>query len=456
MKLENLPDVAFEVGRLFVDNGFEIALVGGSVRDLVLGREPKDLDFTTNARPEQIKSLVKDWSDVMWTAGEKYGTIAFRKRGYVLEVTTYRSEEYVDGSRKPVVAFGDSIEDDLLRRDFTLNAMALKLPDGELVDPANGISALGQGVLETPGEPESIFADDPLRMIRAIRFSAQYGFTISDEAGMAMYAMRHQIGIVAHERIREEFVKALSSPRPRQAVTDLVEYGLAVYVLPEFEKLDHMQSPKHKDVYEHSLKVLENAVALETDGPDFVLRFAALMHDVGKPDTRRFETGRVTFWNHDAVGARLVRHRMRTMAFNKNDVEAVSKLVELHMRFYGYGEQSWSDAAVRRYATDAGDQLSRLIALTRADVTTKNRNKAKRISRLCDDLKKRVEELSQEEELKKLRPHLNGNEVMELLDLKPGPDVGEATRFLLDHRIENGPIERSEAVEILYAWWRNR
>lgn len=450
-----------ELGEVFTRAGHDLALVGGPVRDLFLGRTSPDLDFTTDATPDEILAAVDGWADAHWDIGRNFGTIGIRRRDQTLEITTYRAEAYDPGSRKPQVRFGTSLEDDLLRRDFTVNAMALRLPSCELVDPHGGVRDLHAQVLRTPATPEESFSDDPLRMMRAARFAAQLGLEVAAEVRAAMTEMASRLSIVSAERVREELVKLICGATPRAGVDLMVQTGLAETVLPEIPalKLTRDEHHRHKDVYEHSLTVLEQAADAETDsegavpGPDFVLRFAALMHDVGKPKTRRFEPGgAVSFRHHDVVGAKITRKRMQALKFDKESIRAVTHLVELHMRFYGYGEQEWTDSAVRRYVTDAGDQLQRLHLLTRSDVTTRNRRKAARLAHAYDDLEQRIAELAEQEELAKIRPHLDGEQIMEILQIPPGPDVGRAYRFLLEHRMDHGPIEHQQAVDLLRQW----
>ncbi|MGK7221929.1 CCA tRNA nucleotidyltransferase [Kocuria flava] len=452
---------ALELGRRFADAGHDLSLVGGPVRDLFLGRTALDLDFTTDATPDRTLEVVEGWADAVWEIGRDFGTIGLRKGRAQLEVTTYRAEAYEPGSRKPVVAFGDRLEDDLYRRDFTINAMALRLPGLELVDPHGGIRDLHAGLLRTPGTPEDSFSDDPLRMMRAARFAAQLEVEVAPEVEEAMTAMAQRIGIVSAERVREELVKLIRGARPRAGVDLMVRTGLADVVLPEVPalRLEVDEHHRHKDVYEHSLTVLEQAAALETgpDGPvpapDFVLRFAALMHDVGKPATRRFEpSGAVSFRHHEVVGAKLTAKRMRALRFDNDTVKQVSRLVELHMRFYGYGEAGWTDSAVRRYVRDAGDGLERLHRLTRADVTSRNRRKVARLAAAYDDLERRIAELSEQEELAAVRPELDGERIMAVLGVPPGPVVGRAYRFLLELRLDEGELGAEEAERRLRAW----
>ncbi|WP_415855835.1 CCA tRNA nucleotidyltransferase [Sinomonas sp. G460-2] len=454
--------VALELGRRFVGAGFEVSLVGGPVRDLFLGRRSLDLDFTTNASPDETLAVIKGWADAHWEIGREFGTIGLRKDGFQLEVTTYRAEAYDPESRKPVVAFGSSLTGDLKRRDFSMNAMALRLPALELVDPFEGLSDLHAGILRTPGAPEDSFSDDPLRMMRAARFASQLKVDVAPEVRAAMAAMAERLTIVSAERIREELVKLINGAAPRAGIDLLVESGIADVVLPEVSalRLEVDEHHRHKDVYQHSLTVLEQAVALESgpDGPvpspDFVLRFAALLHDIGKPATRRFEPGGgVSFRHHDVVGSKLVKKRMRELRFDNETIKAVARLVELHMRFYGYGDAGWTDSAVRRYVTDAGPLLERLHRLTRSDVTTRNQRKAERLAFAYDDLEHRIAELAEQEELAAIRPDLDGQQIMTVLGIKPGPLVGRAYKFLLEERMENGPVTEHEASAKLLEWW---
>jgi poly(A) polymerase len=464
VELVRLSPVADELGRRFADAGFTLALVGGSVRDALLGRLGQDLDFTTDARPDDIERLITGWAEAIWDVGREFGTIAAQKSGLTLEITTYRSESYDPASRKPDVMFGDSLDGDLVRRDFTVNAMAFTLPDHTFVDPHGGLRDLAAKRLMTPGTPESSFDDDPLRMMRAARFAAQLGFTVDPAVVGAMTAMAERIAIVSAERVRDELVKLVLAPNPRIGLELLVDTGLADHVIPELGKmrLTADEHHRHKDVYEHSLTVLDQAVALETaheptSDPDFVLRFAALLHDIGKPKTRRFEgEGRVTFHHHEVVGAKMTTKRMKALRFSNDDIDAVSKLVELHLRFHGYGSGEWTDAAVRRYVRDAGDLLVRLHKLTRADCTTRNKRKAAALARTYDHLEERIAALQAQEELDAIRPALDGNAIMRILDIPAGREVGEAYRFLLDLRLDRGPMSEELAEEALRAWWAAR
>jgi poly(A) polymerase len=461
-ELERIAEVADDLGERFAAAGHELALVGGPVRDAMLGRRSNDLDFTTSAHPDVTERILRAWGDAWWDMGRDFGTIGCRKGPWVVEVTTYRSDVYAAASRKPDVAYGDTLAGDLGRRDFTVNAMAVRLPGRELEDPYGGVLDLAHRVLRTPGRPEDSFSDDPLRMMRAARFAAQLGFTVDDAVVAAMRDMAARIEIVSAERVRDELVKLVCAPRPRLGLTLLVDTGLADHVLPELPalRLERDEHHRHKDVYEHTLTVLEQSIDLEHrlgGEPDFISRFAALMHDVGKPRTRRFlDDGTVTFHHHDVVGAKLTRKRMKALRFSGEQIDAVSTLVELHLRFHGYGSGEWTDSAVRRYVRDAGDQLTRLHVLTRADCTTRNRRKAERLRRTYDDLEERIERLGEQEELAALRPDLDGNQIMAILDLPPGREVGEAYRFLLEQRLDRGPMTEAEATAVLLEWWRDR
>ena len=457
--------VLTDLGGRFASAGHELALVGGPVRDAFLGRPALDLDFTTSARPEETEKVLTAWGSAMWDMGREFGTIGARRDGTVVEVTTYRADAYDGLTRKPVVAFGTSLEDDLARRDFTVNAMALRLPDLTFVDPHGGLVDLDARVLRTPSPPEVSFGDDPLRMMRAARFVAQLGLVPAPEVLTAMREMSQSLAIVSAERIRDELVKLLLSDHPRAGLELLVSSGLATHVLPELPalQLEVDEHHRHKDVYEHSLTVLDQAVGLEgpadgppesVPGPDLVLRLAALLHDVGKPATRRFEPGGgVSFHHHEVVGAKLTAKRLRALRFDKETTKAVSRLVELHLRFHGYGDGQWTDSAVRRYVTDAGDLLPRLHRLTRADCTTRNVRKARRLSSAYDDLEKRIERITAAEELKAVRPELDGNEIGEVLGIRPGPVLGRAYKHLLAVRLDEGPIGKDAARERLLAWW---
>ena len=451
-----------KLGSVFANAGFELSLVGGPVRDAFLGRTAPDLDFTTSATPDEILALVKPIADAHWDIGRAFGTIGARFGKDTIEITTYRTDQYEADSRKPEVAFGKDLNEDLFRRDFTINSMALRLPEKTFVDPFNGLQDLLAGVIRTPGKPEDSFSDDPLRMMRAARFASQLGFDIEPETFAAMKAMAGRIEIISAERVQQELVKLMLGKHPRKGLTALVDSGLAARVLPELPalKLEVDEHHHHKDVYEHTLTVVEQAIDYEKQyglEGDFVLRFAALLHDCGKPKTRRLEPGGgVSFHQHDLVGARLARKRMQALKFDNDTIASVSRLIELHLRFFGYGDQSWTDSAVRRYVRDAGDLLTRLHGLTRADVTTRNRRKADRLSFAYDDLEARIKALAEQEELDAIRPDLSGEEIMEILGIKPGREVGEARNFLLELRLEEGPLGADEAKSRLLLWWSNR
>jgi len=453
--------VVAKLATTFQQAGFELALVGGPVRDALLGRPVHDLDFASNARPDDILAVVKPLAEATWDVGRAFGTIAARIDGETVEITTYRADSYDGESRKPVVEFGDELEGDLVRRDFTVNALALRVPEIKLVDPSGGVEDLMARVLRTPIEPSVSFGDDPLRMLRAARFTAQLGFEVAAETMHAMSGMRETLSIVSAERIRDELVKLLASDTPRSGLELLVHSGLAELVLPELPalQLEIDAEHHHKDVYEHSLTVLEQAIGYEHSrhpgaAPDVTLRLAALLHDIGKPATRKLEPGgAVSFYNHDLVGARLARKRLRALRFDNETIEAVARLIELHLRFFGYTDGEWTDSAVRRYVRDAGDQLERLHILTRSDVTTRNKRKADRLGFAYDDLEARIAQLKEQEEIDAIRPDLNGEQVMSLLGLRPGPQVGRAMKFLMELRLDEGPLGEDEATRRLTEWW---
>jgi poly(A) polymerase len=448
------------LARRFTRHGHELALVGGSVRDVFLGRGHVDLDLTTDARPEQVLKLAEGWADAVWEIGIDFGTVGLRKGSIICEITTYRSESYRYDSRKPKVDYGTSLIDDLSRRDFTVNAMAARLPSLELADPFGGLADLRDKVLRTPGRPQDSFTDDPLRILRAARFTAQLGFTVTADVREAMTALASRLAVVSAERIRDELTKLMLAPGtgPVRGIELLVDTGVADQVLPEIPRLrlevdEHF---RHKDVYQHSLTVLEQAIALEAryglEG-DLRLRLAALLHDIGKPKTRRLlPDGRVAFHHHEVVGASMARARLSQLRFPKDVVNDVATLVGLHLRFHGYNEGGWTDSAVRRYVRDAGPLLTRLHALTRADCTTRNRQKAARLARAYDDLEERIAFLAEREELEKIRPDLDGNQIMEILGVRPGPVVGQAIRYLLELRMERGPLGTERAAQELRRW----
>ena len=452
--------LASSLAQSFAAQGFRLALVGGPVRDALLGRLGNDLDFTTDARPEDTKKILQGWAENVWDTGIEFGTVAGKRGDTTVEVTTYRSESYDPESRKPEVEYGDSIEGDLSRRDFTVNSMALELTTKtpEFIDPFNGLEDLAKKVLRTPSKAENSFSDDPLRMMRAARFASQLGFDIAPEVLQAIKDMAGRISIISAERVRDEFTKMLLSQNPRTGITILVETGLAEIVLPEIPKLrlEIDEHHHHKDVYEHSITVLEQAISHEDrlGGPNLIIRLAALLHDIGKPKTRNLiPGGGVSFHHHEIVGARLTKSRLKALRFDGDTIEQVETLVALHLRFHGYGDGEWTDSAVRRYVRDAGDLLVHLHVLTRADCTTRNAKKAERLAKTYDALEARIAKLMEEEELSKIRPDLDGAQVMKLLDIKPSAAVGKALDYLLELRLENGPLGEERATEELLNWW---
>ena len=460
--IERAP-LAGTLAQAFKAKGFKLALVGGPVRDAILGRLGNDLDFTTDARPEITKEILKNWAEHIWETGIEFGTIAGKRGDTTVEITTYRSDKYDPSSRKPEVEFGDNIEGDLSRRDFTVNAMALELTGDKpvFIDVFNGVQDLGAKILRTPVSPEQSFSDDPLRMMRAARFAAQLNFEVEASALKAMHEMAERINIISAERVRDELTKLLMSNQPRKGIEILVATGLADLVLPEIPKLklEIDEHHHHKDVYEHSLTVLEQAIALETrlGGKNLVIRLAALLHDIGKPKTRELiPGGGVSFHHHEVVGARLAKERLKKLRFSNEVIEEVEMLISLHLRFHGYGDGEWTDSAVRRYVRDAGVLLTHLHVLTRADCTTRNQRKAERLAATYDELEARIARLAAEEELAAIRPDLDGGEVMQLLNLKPSRQVGDALDFLLELRLEHGPLGKERATEELLKWWQGR
>ncbi|GAB3603271.1 CCA tRNA nucleotidyltransferase [Microbacterium aureliae] len=466
--LAELPVVA-TVARAFADAGFDLAIVGGPVRDALLGRATHDLDFTTDARPDDILRIVTPISTAQWDIGRAFGTIGARVRAAdgttdQVEITTYRADSYDGTTRKPTVEFGDSLEGDLVRRDFTVNAMALRVPGKTLVDPTGGVEDLVARRLRTPADPQVSFGDDPLRMLRAARFAAQLDFDVEAATRDALAELRETLSIVSPERVQSELVRLLQTGDPVRGIRLLVDSGLMELFLPEIPalRLEVDEHHHHKDVYEHSLTVLAQAIDLETSrhpgrAPDVPLRLAALLHDIGKPATRRLEPGGgVTFHHHDIKGARLAKKRLTALRFDSETIRAVTHLIELHLRFFGYAEGAWTDSAVRRYVRDADADLERLHILTRADVTTRNRRKATRLRTAYDDIERRIGELAAQEELDAMRPELDGNRIQEVLGIPPGREVGEAYRFLLDLRLDEGILGAEVAEERLRAWWAAR
>ncbi|MCM4082918.1 CCA tRNA nucleotidyltransferase [Paractinoplanes hotanensis] len=458
-ELLRVSPVADELGRRFGAAGHELHLVGGSVRDALLGRLGDDLDFCTDARPEQTLEVVRGWADAIWETGREFGTIGLQKDGLRLEITTFRAEAYDGVTRNPVVEYGTSLLDDLERRDFTINAMAVSLPGHVFTDPYGGLEDLAAKVIRTPAPPAQSFGDDPLRMLRAARFASKLQFIVDEAVISAMRDMAPDLQRITAERIRDEFTKLMTGADPIAGLRLLVDTGLGDYFIPEVAglKLEIDEHAQHKDVYEHTLIVVQNAIRLEGDeGPDFVLRMAALMHDVGKPATKAVgRDGRVSFHHHEVVGARLTRQRMKAMKYPKDVTSDVVELVGLHLRFYGYGRGEWTDSAVRRYVTDAGPLLSRLHKLTRSDVTTRNKRKAANLAADYDALEDRIARLAAEEDLARVRPDLDGNAIMELLGVPPGPVVGQAWRFLKELRLDRGPLTRDEAEAELFKWARD-
>lgn len=452
-----------ELGALFDAAGHELYLVGGSVRDAILGRLTNDLDFTTSARPDQIQRIVRSWADSLWDTGIEFGTVGVGKSSQRLEITTFRADSYDQVSRNPQVQYGDRLEDDLVRRDFTVNAMAVRITadgPGDFIDPLDGLAALSQRLLDTPAAPAVSFGDDPLRMLRAARFVSQLEFGVADRVRQAIVEMAPQLARITVERVAVELDKMLLGADPLAGIDLMVQTGMGDVVLPEIGGMQMAidEHHQHKDVYQHSLTVLRQAIALEEPGhPDLVLRWAALLHDIGKPATRKHESdGGVSFHHHEVVGAKMVRKRMRALKYSKQMVDDVSQLVYLHLRFHGYGDGKWTDSAVRRYVADAGPLLPKLHKLVRADCTTRNKRRAARLQANYDDLEARIAELSAKEDLARVRPDLDGNEIMDLLGIPAGPQVGQAWTFLKELRLDRGPLSREEATAELLSWWNAR
>lgn len=458
--IAQLSDLLSGLVERFAQRGFPLYLVGGSVRDALLGRLGNDLDFTTPARPDVVQEILEDYAEKVWDTGIAFGTVSAVYRGQQIEITTFRADSYDGDSRNPEVVYGDTLAGDLVRRDFKINAMAVELKaDGgrEFHDPLGGLEDLVAGIIDTPDAPEISFHDDPLRMLRAARFASQLEFHVADRVFGAMQDMAGEIRRITVERIRVELDKLVAGTAPWVGIDLLVDTGIAEIVIPEIPAMcmapdEHAQ---HKDVYAHSLQVMRQAMDQEEDGPDLVLRWAALLHDCGKPDTRDTTGGKVTFHHHEVVGAKLVRKRLRALKFPKAMTQDIAQLVYLHMRFHGFGEGQWTDSAVRRYVTDAGALLPRLHKLVRADCTTRNERKARRLQRTYDHLEERIQEIQEKEDLARVRPDLDGNEIMEILGLQPGPEVGRAWSFMKELRLEQGPLPREEAIAKLRAWWES-
>jgi poly(A) polymerase len=453
--LVKVSPVADELARRFAKAGKTLYLVGGSVRDALLDRLHGDLDFATDARPQDVLEIVRGWHEGTWLQGIQFGTIGVTKRGHRLEITTFRAERYEEDSRQPEVRTVATIEDDLARRDFTVNAMALRLPDRTFVDPHGGLADLGARRLRTPGKPEDSFSDDPLRMLRAARFVAQLGLVPDDALVAAIKAMRARLKIVSAERIRDELVKLMATAKPSAGLDLATETGLCDLFLPELPALRLEQDPihRHKDVYRHTLAVVDKIVATDGNEPDVLLRIAGLMHDVGKPATRRIEDGVVMFHHHEVVGAQMTEKRLRALRFPNEFVDDATKLVEMHLRFHGFS-RGWSDSAVRRYVRDAGPLLDRLNRLVRSDCTTRNKFKAKELQGAMDEFEERIARLAAEEDLKRIRPPVDGHDVMTYLRVPPGPIVGRALDYLLEVRLDRGEYSREEALTLLDEWAR--
>ena len=452
-RFKSIVEATEELAKRFEADGHALYLVGGSVRDAMVGEvlDTVDLDLTTDATPDEIQGLVKGWAEKVWTTGKRFGTIGCRKDGRNYDITTHRAEAYRPDSRKPEVSFGDSIERDLSRRDFTINAVAIRLPSFELIDPFGGMADLAAGRLRTPVGPDESFSDDPLRMLRAARFIARFGLVPDPAITRAVEEMHGRLSIVSAERIRDELDKLIVVPRTTPGLEFVVVTGLAAEFIPELPALAVEQDPihRHKDVLAHTMAVVDKT------SPERLLRLAALFHDIGKPKTRAFGPEGVTFHHHEVVGARMVRDRMTALRYSASDIDVVSRLVELHLRFHTY-RMGWTDRAVRRYVRDAGPLLDRLNELTRCDCTTRDRSKALALARRMDELEERIAQLREQEELDAIRPDLDGRQVMEHLGIGPGPLVGEALEFLLEVRLEVGPLPHDEVVRRLDEWWAAR
>lgn len=453
-RIEPVLDEVRPLAERLSAGGHRSYLVGGTVRDLLLGREAAAIDFdlTTTALPDEIEEVVRPWADAVWLQGKRFGTIGCRKGSRIFEITTHRAEVYVPESRKPDVRFSDSIEADLSRRDFTVNAMALAIPEPELIDPFGGTADLAAKRLRTPLSPDESFTDDPLRMLRAARFISGYALAPDDELVEAVQRLHQRLEIVSAERIRDELDKLMVVPKPGGGLWFLVRTGLAGVFLPELPGLALEQDPihRHKDVLAHTIAVIENTQ------PERIVRLAALFHDVAKPKTRSFgPKGKVSFHHHEVVGARMTRARMQALRYSGDDIDSVSRLVELHLRFHTY-KMGWTDSAVRRYVRDAGPLLDQLNELTRCDCTTRNQRRADELARRMDHLEARIKELQAQEELDSLRPDLDGNQIMSHLGVGPGREVGQAIAFMLELRLEEGPLGEVEALRRLDSWWAAR
>jgi poly(A) polymerase len=456
-RLQPVLDVARPVADRLAAGGHRVYLVGGIVRDLLLGRSLAggDIDLTTDAEPARIRALLGPDAEAMWTQGERFGTIGVRYGGQDFEVTTHRAEAYHPDSRKPEVRFAEAVEADLSRRDFTVNAMALELPEPRLVDPFDGAADLVASVLRTPLAPTESFTDDPLRMLRAARFIAGYGLSPTSDLVEATESLRDRLGIVSAERVRDEFDKLMVTDNPTAGLWFLVDTGLMDEFLPELGAMRLEQDPihRHKDVLAHTIAVVAGVAPRTPEGePNRITRLAALYHDVGKPKTRSYGPKGVSFHHHEVVGARMTRERMKALRYSRADVEAVSQLVYLHLRFHTYG-MGWTDAAVRRFVRDAGPLVDELIELTRCDCTTRNKRKAAELSRRMDELEERIAQLREQEALEAVRPDIDGARVMEVLGIPPGPEVGRAMAFLMELRLDEGPLGAEEAERRLLEWW---
>lgn len=454
-----VPQVAIQLAEAFTRSGFSLWLVGGWVRDALLGDVHTDLDFATEARPDQTLEVLKGWagSGSVWTVGIDFGTVGAERDGSRVEVTTFRREVYREETRNPEVAFADDLETDLSRRDFSVNAMAISLPAGNLIDPFGGLKDLSERRLRTPLGPEISFSDDPLRMLRALRFVSTLSFRPDRDVLEGIRSMHRRLSIVTAERIRDEFTRLVLGAAPAKALDIAASSGLAEEFVPEVPALRLEQDPvhRHKDVFRHTLAVLERVIALEPEPGDLALRLAALLHDVGKPRTRRIGPEGVSFHHHEAVGAEMAEGRLRWLRYPSRLVEEVRDLIYLHLRFHTY-RFGWTDKAVRRYVRDAGTLLPKLNALVRADSTTRNPARARELATRMDELESRIADLAAREEIRSWRPALDGNEIMEHLGIGQGPLVGEAREFLMEIRMDEGEIPKEDAYRRLDGWWLSR